>query len=465
MSVDPMHTYQKRALQFSLSNPNSYLALDMGLGKTRVSLEWCKDKISKGVLVIAPLKAIYTTWPDENKKWNFNYTYTIVHGPDKLEKIGLKRQMYFTNFESIQWLFGALKDLYKITKKVPFRTIIIDEGSMIKSPSTKRFKTLRKLRDIFHHRLLLSGTPAPNSLLDLWSQYYFLDGGLRLFKTYGKYRSEYFMSLDYKQFTWAIRHETCKDEIYNKIKDITFRLDAKDYIKLPKRIDNIIKLKLPETLQAQYKQLEKKFFLMLEEKKIEVLNAAALSMKLRQFIQGGLYTDKKGAWEHVHNEKLDKLKEMVEVADGQGILCPIQFKFELEMIKKVWPKVAAIVGGVPPATALKHIRDWNAGKIPLLICHPRSLSHAVNMQDGSHIILWYGLTWSSEQFLQLNARVARQGQKKTVVIHYFVMENTVDTAVYQALKSKIRGQNQLLDFIKNYYTEKGELHGILENCT
>jgi len=210
MSVDPMHTYQKRALQFSLSNPNSYLALDMGLGKTRVSLEWCKDKIGKGVLVIAPLKAIYTTWPDENKKWNFNYTYTIVHGPDKLEKIGLKRQMYFTNFESIQWLFGALKDLYKITKKVPFRTIIIDEGSMIKSPSTKRFKTLRKLRDIFHHRLLLSGTPAPNSLLDLWSQYYFLDGGLRLFKTYGKYRSEYFMSLDYKQFTWAIRHETVK---------------------------------------------------------------------------------------------------------------------------------------------------------------------------------------------------------------------------------------------------------------
>ncbi len=454
MILPKMHTYQEKALQFSLSKSDSYLALDMGLGKTRVSLEWLRDKAKGGVLIIAPLKACYTTWPDEIEKWQMPYTYTILHGKDKTENIGLKRNLYITNFESIKWLFTTLKDLYKITKKVPFRTIIIDEGSMIKSPSTKRFKILRKLRDIFHYRLILSGTPAPNSLLDLWSQYFFLDGGLRLYKAYSKYRYEHFMPLDYKQFTWAIKGKEHKQLIYNKIKDITFRLDAKDYIKLPDRIDNIIKLKLPETLQKNYKALEKNFFLELQERDgVEVFNAAALSMKLRQFIQGGVYTDDKGSWEHVHNEKLDKLKEMVEVADGQGILCPIQFKFELEMIRKVWPKVPAIVGGVDMKVSAKHIRDWNAGKIPLLICHPKSLSHAVNMQFGSHIVLWYSLTWSSEQYQQLNARILRQGQKHTVVIHHFIMNKTIDNAIMSALKAKIKGQNALLDFIKNYHEE------------
>ena len=453
MVVPPLHEYQKKALQFSLERPDSYLGLDMGLGKTRITLEWCKDKTAKGILVIAPLKSIYTTWPDEIEKWKFDYSYTILHGKDKLDNLGLKRNLYLTNFESIQWLFESLKLMFKLTKNVPFRTVVIDEGSMIKSPSTKRFKTLRKLRDIFYYRIMLSGTPAPNTLLDLWSQYFFLDGGARLFKAYSKFRFEHFMPLDYKQFTWAIKSKEDKLKIYNKIKDITFRLDAKDYIKLPKRIDNIIKLKLPEKLQQQYKHLEKKFFLELDKEKVEVLNAAALSMKLRQFIQGGVYIDGKGAWEQLHKEKLDKLKEMVEVADGQGILCPIQFKFELEMIRSIWPKVPAIVGGVDMKVSAQYIKDWNLGKIPLLICHPRSLSHAVNMQAGSHIVLWYSLTWSSEQYQQLNARVLRQGQKNNVIIHHLVMDETIDNAVMSALKAKIKGQNQLLDFIKNYHQE------------
>lgn len=451
MAALPLRESQKKALQFSSTNPDSYLAMDMGLGKTLITLEWCRDKIPKGILVIAPLKACYTTWPDEIKKWNFPYSYTLLHGKDKLHNLGLKRDMYITNFESIQWLFKALKDYFKVTKKIPFRTIVIDEGSMIKSHSTKRFKILRKLRDIFTHRIILSGTPAPNNLLDLWSQYFFLDGGLRLYKAYTKYRFEHFMPLDYKQFTWAIRDAIEKQKIYNKVKDITFRLEAPPRKAEEEPIYNTIHLKMPETLYAQYKKLEKDFFLKLGEKEVEVFNAAALAMKMRQYIQGGVYTDKEGSWALVHKEKLEKLQEMVEVADGQGILCPIQFKFELEMIRKVWPKVPAIVGGVNMITAAKHIRDWNEGKLPLLICHPKSLSHAVNMQFGSYIILWYGLTWSAEQYLQLNRRVDRHGQKHQVIIHHLVMDKTIDVSVMAALKSKIKGQKEFLDFIKNYH--------------
>jgi SNF2 family DNA or RNA helicase len=449
--ADKAHPYQKKGLKFCLENPSSYLQLSMGLGKTLISLEWVKDKLDSGVLIIAPLRAISTTWPDEMEKWGYDYTYTVLHGPEKLHNIGLKRQVYIINFEGLQWLFDAMKTLFKVTKRLPFRTIIIDEGSMIKSPSTKRFKTLRKLVDVFHNKLILSGTPAPNSLLDLWSQYYFLDGGERLEKAYYKYRQMYFYPLDYKQFTWAIRSQEQKDMIYDKIKDITFRLDAGDYIKLPDRIDNVIKLRLSKTLQDNYKLLEKKFFLELEDTEIEVFNSAALSMKLRQYIQGGLYTNDKGAWEKVHEVKLNQLKEMVEIADGSPILCPIQFKFELELIRKVFPKVPAIVGGVPAQTTVQYIKDWNKKKIPLLICHPASLSHAVNMQYGGHTIVWYGLTWSSEQYQQLNARIDRQGQKHEVIVHHLVMQNTIDIAVMRALKSKIAGQRQLLDFIKDYH--------------
>ena len=451
--ADKAHPYQKKALEFCNENPCSYLQLDMGLGKTLISLEWIKDKLDSGVLIIAPLRAISTTWPDEIEKWGYDYSYTILHGPDKLENIGLKRDVYIINFEGIRWLFEAMKTLFKITKRLPFRTIIIDEGSMIKSPSTKRFKALRKLVDVFHNKLILSGTPAPNSLLDLWSQYYFLDGGERLEKAYYKYRQKYFYPLDYKQFTWAIRGQEQKDAVYNKIKDITFRLDAGDYINLPDRIDNAIKLRLPKKLQKDYKLLEKKFFLELEETEIEVFNSAALSMKLRQFIQGGMYTDDKGSWELIHEVKLNQLKEMVEIADGASILCPIQFKFELEIIRKAFPRVPAIVGGVPAQTTAKYIRDWNNKKIPLLVCHPASLSHAVNMQYGGNMIVWYGLTWSSEQYQQLNARLHRQGQKNKVIVHHLVMQDTIDVAVMQALKAKIKGQNQLLDFIKDYHND------------
>jgi len=452
------HNYQKKGVKFCNSHPGSYLQLSMGDGKTLIALEWAKDKVDKGVLVIAPLRAISTTWPDEIEKWGYNYTYTILHGSEKLNNIGLKRQFYIINFEGIQWLFDAMKQLFKVTKKLPFRTIILDEGSFIKSPSTKRFKVLKQLVQVFHNKLILSGTPRPNSLLDLWSQYYFLDEGERLEKAYYKYRALYFYPVDYQQFTWAIRGQEHQDIIHNKIADITFRIDPGEAGYKSKATSNTIKLKMPEKVMKGYKELEKKFFLKLDALEVEAFNSASLAMKLRQYIQGGLYIEDAGKsknrpWESIHKVKLEQLKEMVEIADGEPMLCPIQFKFELEMIRKAFPGVPAIVGGIPASLSTSYIRQWNARKLPLLVCHPKSLSHSINMQDGGHTIVWFGLTWSSEQYQQLNARIDRQGQKHKVTVHHLVMQNTTDIAVMRALKAKIRGQNELLDFIKQYHKE------------
>jgi len=424
----------------------------MGTGKTRISLEWSKDKVKDGILVIAPLKAIYTTWPDEIEKWGFPYKHVLLHGPEKAVNLKLKADVYLINFEAITWLFDTLKEQFKVTKKLPFRHLIIDEGSKIKDPSTKRFKALKVLRDIFFSHIILSGTPNPNTLLNLWSQYFILDGGERLFKSYSKFKTAYFMPLDYKQFTWDIRSKEHEQMIFDKVKDITFRLDATDYLDLPEVSYITTKLELPQKLRDQYKKLEKDFFISLDEStSVEAFSAATLSMKLRQFIQGGMYTDDKGTYMKIHSEKLDKLVEMVEDADGQGILCPIQFKFELELIRKAYPKVPAIVGGVNMKEATKHIRDWNEKKLPLLLCHPASLSHAVNMQHGSHIIVWYALPWSAEQYLQLNKRVDRNGQKHPVMIYHLCMTNTVDVGIMRALRSKIQNQKKFLDFIKDYH--------------
>jgi len=461
------HKYQLDAIDFMMENPKTYLALDMGMGKTLITIRWIQRILPKvkGVLVIAPLRTCFSSWPEEMTKWAPELTYTILHGVNKNKNYNKDVDVYLINYEGIPWLFDKLKEQFKSAKTVPFRGLVIDEGSMCKSATTKRFKILKKMCDIFpKYRCILSGTPAPNSLLDLWSQYFLLDKGLRLGKFVTNFKREFFYQVDRQGFIWSIRKGSA-DIIYKQIEDITYRLDAKDHLNLPDRLDNIIKVKLSKKHLAMYKSLEKDFFMELEESEVEVFNAASLSMKLRQFVQGALYTDipigagefkrpdgtiTRGprAYEIIHNEKLKVLTELVEEASGQGILCAIQFKFELDIIKKKFPKAPIIAGGVSASEAGFLIKQWNAGEIPLLLCHPASLSHGVNLQTGSHLIIWYSLTWSLEQYLQFNARLHRQGQQNTVVVHHLVCEDTVDERVIKALKSKFKGQKQLLDYLR-----------------
>jgi SNF2 family DNA or RNA helicase len=418
----------------------------MGMGKTRISLEWIK-LLSGSVLVVAPLRGVLTTWPDQINEWTPELTYRVLRGNGK--HLDRPAKVYIINYDGLQWLLKELKDRFKRGIPLPFRAMVIDEGQLVKSHKTKRFKVLKVLRDICSEGIIiLSGTPATNSLLDLWSQYYLLDAGKRLGTAITKYRDDNFKSVDKDRFVWKIKSKQHADGIHKLVSDITFRLDAKDYLELPDRIDNIISVELPVSIQKKIKQLEDTFLITLSKSTIAARTKVAASMKLRQVIQGGIYTDELRNFEVLHTAKLDILKSLVEEANGQSILCAIQFKFELAMLHEVFPKAPIVAGGSNINDFIDIVRRWNNGDIPIMFCHPGALSTSVNLQAGSHLLVWYGLPWSLEQYLQLNARIFRQGQKQTVIFHHLIAKGTIDERVYKALQLKLASQDALLNYLK-----------------
>jgi SNF2 family DNA or RNA helicase len=463
MIIHPQaHKYQVRALEFALKTKvrdhlTDYQSLDLGLGKTLIALMWLTNIEYRAVLVVSPIKVMYNVWPQEIKKWTPDITYTTVHGPDKLARLHEKVDVYLTNYESLVWLFKAIKKM----KRVPFDAIILDEGTKIKDHRTQRYKAIRAMRDLFPAgKMILSGTPMPNSHLNLWSQYYFLDGGVRLGPSYGEYQARYFDPVDTDGRVWKIK-SGCDHIIQERIRDVTFRLEGTDYIKMPSRIDNFIKIDLPKKVQEKYELLEEKYFLEMEEGSIEVFNKLALGTKLRQFVQGALYTDDgkgKGPrkYEVFHNEKLDVLKELVDNADGTPVLCAIQFIFELDLIREAYPNVPIIRGKVSNTEATRLVNAWNAKDLPLLLCHPGSLSHGMNMQYGGNILLWYALPWSGEIYEQFIGRLKRQGQREeSVIVHHIIARNTIDVAIARGLKDRAKGQAGLLNYLNAYH--KGEI--------
>jgi len=449
------HEYQVRGKEFWLANPRAYYAVDMGLGKTLTTLMALKE-IGKRTLIIAPVRTIHTTWPEEILKWNFDFDFEVIHGADKGAALKRKADLYISNFETVPFIYKHLVSLVKAKKPMPFEVCVIDEGSMIKSSDTLRFKYLKALRSVFpKYRLILSGTPAPNSLEDLWSQYYWLTDGAALGERITHFRNKYF-TYTKEAFKWTLK-PGADQEIYKAVAPYTFRLDAKDHLKLPNLIKNEIKLELPKQLESQYKELETSFYLELNGIEHEVFNKASLSMKLRQFLQGGLYypleeVDKNGdhlrGTTFVHDLKLKALQELVEVTPGP-VLATIQFKFELEIIRKKYPDAPIIAGGTSAKVAAQYIKEWNKGNVPLLICHPASISHGVNLQSGGCTICWYGMTWSLEQYLQFNARLHRQGQKNAVTVHHLLVRGTVDEKVYRAIAQKNMNQRKLLDYLRS----------------
>jgi len=455
-----LHNYQSAASDFALKHKSTYMMLDMGMGKTAIAIDWVKriPKNARGTLVIAPLSTIYSSWPDELKLWAPELSVTVLHGKNKNDGLTDKSNIYLVNFEGIQWLFEKLKEHFAVTKSVPFRSIIIDEGSMVKSHSTKRFKVLQTLIEVFpKYRMILSGTPAPNTLQDLWSQFYLLDKGKSLERNISAFRNMYMIQVDRMGFVHKLK-KGAKDKIYEQIEPLTYRLDAKDYLTLPDRLDNVLKVKLPQKTLEMYKSLEADFYMALDDESTVAFSVPALAMKLRQFVQGCLYVDTdpdsrmpnygSRPYVEVHKAKLKALQDIVENSGGKGILCPIQFRFELEVLMKAFPNASVIAGGTSAAQAGKLIKQWNQGLIPLLICHPKSIGHGVNLQAGSNIIVWYGLTWSAEQYAQLNGRLHRQGQKHKVIIHHLVCSDTIDEHIMKALGKKIAGQKDLLDYLR-----------------
>ena len=443
-----LHNYQIRGSEFWLNNPRCYYAVDMGLGKTAMTLH-ALTTINKPALIVGPLRSIYDTWPVEIEKWGFELSYTIMHGKNKLDKLLSRKNLYLTNFESLPWLYDELYSLYNDGKKLPFEVCVIDEGSMIKAHDTKRIEILNNLRPIFpKYRVILSGTPAPNGLLDLWSQYNFLDDGESLGSNYYKFRRTHYNANPYNQYDFCIK-EDAEEAIHKAVAPITFRLDEKDHLDLPPITYNYIPVKLDKKLMNMYDRLRKDFMLEINDVDHEAINAASLSMKLRQFLQGFLYSeDVTGRMTtEIHDEKINAFRRLVDEI-GQPVLCAIQFRYEWEMLRKIYPDAPIIYGKTKSSDASRYIKEWNAGKLPILFCHPNSLSHGVNLQSGGCAIVWYCQTWSLERYQQFNKRLHRQGQKNGVVIHHLVVKNTIDDKVSRVLATKDITQRKLLDFLK-----------------
>jgi SNF2 family DNA or RNA helicase len=351
-----------------------------------------------------------------------------------------RADIYVTNRENVEWL---VKNYFNCW---PFDMVVIDELSSFKSSKAIRFRELKKVRPLFKRIVGLTGTPAPNSLIDLWPQVYLIDGGQRLGKTITSYREQYFKPGDRNQYivyNWKLK-EGAEDAIHKKIGDICISMMAKDYLDIPERIDNTISINLSISAINKYKQLEKDLVLELGRYDITASNAAVLTNKLLQMSNGAIYSENKSVVE-IHEEKLEALLDIIEAANGKPVLIFYSFQHDFDRIINFLKSKKLKAIGLEDS---KDITEWNKGKIPILLVHPASAGHGLNLQYGGNIIVWFGLTWSLELYQQANARLHRQGQKENVIIHHLVASGTVDEDVMRALGSKEINQNMLLEAVK-----------------
>lgn len=427
--------------------------LDMGLGKTVSTLtaivDLYKNKKIKKVLVIAPKKVAETVWTDEIEKWDHlnHLTTSQILGTEKQRRNALtkKADIYIINRENIVWLVALFGMSW------PFDMVVIDELSSFKSPKSQRFKSLRLARKFMARVVGLTGTPAPNGLLDIWSQVFLLDKGQRLGESFSKYRDTYFnpgLKDGYVVFNYNLKKgdailgtDFYKKEIFDRIKDICFSMKTKDYLDLPERIDNDRYIILPSGIQDKYDDFEREQVLAFGiDKEISAVNAAGLTNKLLQFANGAVYDEKKHAHE-VHDEMLEALKEIVEELNGKPLLLFYQFTSDVERIQRVFKK--AILLKTP-----QHIKDWNEGKIKLLITHAMSAGHGLNLQFGGEDICWFGCPWSLEQYQQAVKRVHRSGVRKFVTNTRLIVKNTIHEDVIQALEGKDKMQEAVIKAVK-----------------
>lgn len=455
LAENQLHNYQKACVNHIIKNPFCGIFLDMGLGKTISALtainylkyDYCDIS---SVLVIAPKRVAETVWAEEAKKWQHtcHLKFSKVIGSEKQRIAALheKADIYVVSRDNIAWLCS----LY--AARLPFDMLVIDELSSFKSHQTQRFKSLRLARPWFKRVVGLTGTPAPNGLINLWSQMYLIDRGQRLEKTITAYRSRYFKpgaSNGYVVYSYNLLANS-EEMIHERIKDICISMRAEDYLEVPERVDNFVYVVLPKQLQDIYNRFERESVISLIAKSddnvgqvtVNAVNAAALSNKLLQFANGAMYNEV-GVVYPIHDLKLEALKEIIEASEGKPVLVAWTYQFDRDRIK-------AYFKGLNPRELKteKDINDWNEGKIQLMLAHPASAGHGLNLQSGGHIIVWYGLTWSLELYQQFNARLHRQGQKEKTIIHHIVAKGTHDIDVIQALKQKDKTQNSLMDSIK-----------------
>lgn len=435
------HDYQQYAIDFILSHPVCCLILDMGLGKTAITLTAMMELLFNyflvgKVLVIAPKRVAESTWPAEIKKWEHltGLTYSVVKGTAKQRNEALLRQadVYIIGRDNVTWLMEK--------KYCSFDLIVIDELSSFKSPKAQRFKSLRKVRPLASRVIGLTGTPG--NPMDLWAEIGILDMGQRLGRFIGAYRERFFVPdkrngeiiYSYKPKSGA------EEQIYELISDISISMKAVDFLNMPECIYNQVKVQMSDTEKSLYERMEADMILQFGEgKDIDAVNAAALNNKLQQMANGAVYNES-GEVQLIHDRKLDALEDLIEAANGKPLLVAYWFKHDRDRIMERF-KVRDI-------DSAKDIEDWNAGKIPVALIHPASAGHGLNLQEGGCAIVWFSQIWSLELYQQLNARLWRQGQKHTVVIEHLVTEGTVDEDILRAIEKKDNTQEAMINAVK-----------------
>ena len=447
------HEYQKYATNFILDHPVSAILLDMGLGKSVITLtaitELLFDRFdAHKILVIAPLRVARDTWPAEIEKWDHLHclTYSVAIGTEQERRNALmaKADIYLINRENVDWLVS------KSNLPFDFDMVVIDELSSFKSYSAKRFKSLLKVRPKIKRIVGLTGTPSSNGLIDLWAEFRILDMGQRLGRYITHYRNNFFtpdkrnqqMVFSYKPLPGA------EKAIYRLISDITISMKSTDFLKMPECVINEVPVYLSPDEQDIYDTFREDMVIKLKADEIDAVNAAVLSGKLLQMANGAVY-DEDSKTHQIHDRKLDALEDLIEGANGKPVLIAYWYNHDLERICQRFD--------VRQIKTSKDIADWNNGNIQVAVIHPASAGHGLNLQSGGSTLIWFGLTWSLELYQQTNARLWRQGQRDTVVIHHIVAKGTIDEQVMTALHKKEKTQTDLINAVKANLSERRKI--------
>ena len=438
-----MHDYQKRAMQEILEKPAAGLFLDMGLGKTIITLTAVAELIDRAevakVLVIAPLRVAESTWTTEAEKWDHTRHMRISRilgtAKERTEALKQSADIYVINRENVPWL------VEQTGKHWPFDMIVIDELSSFKSTKAKRFKALKQVRPMADRVVGLTGTPCGNSLMDLWAEVYLLDRGERLGRSFTAYQRRYFKPAygsGHIVYKWQVLPGALND-VTKRLSDITVSMKAADYLELPELVTVPYQVKLPEEAAATYRKMEQEYLVEIQGENVEAFSAVAVMSKLLQMANGFAYAEEKKPV-RIHQAKIEALKEIVEFSDTPVLVFYSYIADKDEILK-----------GFKGSRVLEtdqDIRDWNAGKIPVLLAHPASAGYGLNLQEGGRVMVWYGLPWSLEQYQQAVARLHRQGQKLPVLNYQILAEGTVDENVAASLEAKDVTQESLLRLLK-----------------
>lgn len=447
-----LRNYQIASTKFILKHPRVMLAERMGLGKTVATLTAIKYLINRfqinNVLVIAPLRVARKVWSDEIRDWthlpDLKISKIIGNAETRSTAMEAHADIHLINFENVLWLVNHFKRKgdTQFRRPWPWDMIVVDESSGFKNQHTQRWKALRRVIQKTTRVVELTGTPAPNGLVDLWAQVYLLDYGKRLGKTLTAFRERWFSPPGYGQFKW-MPYAHAEKEIHERLKDIVFSLNTDDFLELPPVMYNTIRVDLTSTQMNDYLRMEKMYFMKIGEKEITAVSAGVLFGKLLQLANGAIYTNKEGDWELFHDAKLDALQEIIEVTPG-NVMVVHNFRADLARIQK---RLLDTNINFRKLDKPKDEDDWNAGKIRALLLHPKSAGHGLNLQHGGETIVWFGLNPSLELYEQASARIAGGLRRlgKNVEIHHIVTDGTIDEVVMDMIAQKEATQNRLLD--------------------